>query len=39
MIDPQRDQISKDPLYPYSLMQPLKLTKVEKSALISFWNP
>ncbi|WP_312766202.1 cytochrome c peroxidase [Epilithonimonas sp.] len=38
MIDPKPEQKQKDPFYPItdSLMQPLKLTKDEKSALISF---
>ncbi|RZJ34770.1 MAG: cytochrome-c peroxidase [Chryseobacterium sp.] len=38
MIDPKPEQKLKDPSYPVtdSLMQPLKLTKDEKSALISF---
>lgn len=38
MIDAKPEQKLKDPLYPVtdSLMQPLKLTKDEKSALISF---
>ncbi|MFT3918932.1 cytochrome-c peroxidase [Cloacibacterium sp.] len=38
MIDPKPEQKQKDPLYPVtdSLLQPLKLTKDEKSALISF---
>ena len=38
MIDAKPGQKLKDPLYPVtdSLMQPLKLTKDEKSALISF---
>ncbi|WP_374440365.1 cytochrome-c peroxidase [Epilithonimonas sp.] len=38
MIDPKPEQKRKDPLYPVtdSILQPLKLTKEEKSALISF---
>ena len=38
MIDPKPEQKQKDPLYPVtdSLLQPLKLTKDEKSAIISF---